>query len=279
MNLVPEGLILSTEVLGRGAFGLVLKAKYHDKDVAVKLITNKDTAMCEINSLLKAQKHKNVCEMRGWFQTCGVYGIITPVYNGTLIDLIEESGPLCEYYVRTIFTQLMRALSHLHKRNIVHCDIKCENIMLNGNGDPVLIDFGLVNTLGRAGSLSYCAPEKLTNGGAPDPSADIWSTGVCMFCAISGFFPFVAANNSDWRFVAINTAQDNGNLAICKSIYELYKKSVPFNKNLCEVIDKMLTICPIRRGKIFDIMRLPWFRKRCFDQIDLNVANEQVGFK
>ena len=281
MNL-PEGLIFSTEVLGQGAFGLVIKAKYYDKDVAVKLTTNQYTAMCEIKSLFKVQKHKNVCEMHGWFEDkCDigvVYGIVTPVYQTTLIDLIEKHGPLCEDNLRATFTQFMRALSHLHKRNIVHCDIKCENIMFNDNGDPILIDFGLVNTLGRAGSVSYCAPEKLTNGGAPDPSADIWSTGVCMFCAVCGFFPFLSADRTDWRFESINKYQDNGNFGTCEQIFHLYKKSVPFNKNLCQVIDKMLTICPIYRGKTFDIMNLPWFRNaRSLGNINLSEINEQMS--
>jgi serine/threonine protein kinase len=271
---VPKGLTIGDEFLGKGAFGVVLKAKLYDEDVAVKILCNEDVAKCEINALLKVQGHRNICGLYSWFVIAAkrnMYGIVMPLYTTTtLIDLIEQRGPLDEDRFDFIFTSFIRALKHLHDRNIVHCDIKCENIMIDSEGEPILIDFGLVNCFGRAGSLQYCSPEKLTCGSecVPDPSSDIWSTGICMFASMCASLPFNAARACDPAFSAILSLQENGDFATCHNVYKLYKKSIPFTQDVCDIIDGMLTVCCTKRSKINNIMDSYWFKKCMISSVD-----------
>src|SRR4051812_34523200 len=92
--------------------------------------------------------------------------------------------------------EIARALSHLHRRGVVHADVKPENAVLAG---PAAARRALLTDLGLAGvertsrgSLEYAAPEVL-EGGAPSPASDLYSLGVTLHELLSGVNPFAAA--------------------------------------------------------------------------------------
>ncbi|KAM9755865.1 serine/threonine-protein kinase D2 isoform 3-T3 [Dama dama] len=98
----------------------------------------------------------------------------------------------------TIF-KILVALRHLHFKNIVHCDLKPENVLLS-SADPFpqvkLCDFGFARIIGEksfrrsvVGTPAYLAPEVLLNQGY-NRSLDMWSVGVIMYVSLSGTFPF-----------------------------------------------------------------------------------------
>lgn len=91
--------------------------------------------------------------------------------------------------------KLLSALQHMHSQKIVHRDIKPENIMVQGEHELKLIDFGLskkqegnnkLKTI--AGTPYYMAPEVLD--GQYDSKCDIWSLGVLLYVFMSGYLPF-----------------------------------------------------------------------------------------
>uniref|UniRef100_A0A8C9WCD5 Serine/threonine-protein kinase n=1 Tax=Scleropages formosus TaxID=113540 RepID=A0A8C9WCD5_SCLFO len=95
--------------------------------------------------------------------------------------------------------QILVALRHLHFKNIVHCDLKPENVLL-ASADPFpqvkLCDFGFARIIGEksfrrsvVGTPAYLAPEVLLNQGY-NRSLDMWSVGVIMYVSLSGTFPF-----------------------------------------------------------------------------------------
>uniref|UniRef100_A0A8C5GHC6 Serine/threonine-protein kinase n=1 Tax=Gouania willdenowi TaxID=441366 RepID=A0A8C5GHC6_GOUWI len=95
--------------------------------------------------------------------------------------------------------QILAALRHLHFKNIVHCDLKPENVLL-ASADPFpqvkLCDFGFARIIGEksfrrsvVGTPAYLAPEVLLNQGY-NRSLDMWSVGVIMYVSLSGTFPF-----------------------------------------------------------------------------------------
>uniref|UniRef100_F1MIA2 Serine/threonine-protein kinase n=1 Tax=Bos taurus TaxID=9913 RepID=F1MIA2_BOVIN len=95
--------------------------------------------------------------------------------------------------------QILVALRHLHFKNIVHCDLKPENVLLS-SADPFpqvkLCDFGFARIIGEksfrrsvVGTPAYLAPEVLLNQGY-NRSLDMWSVGVIMYVSLSGTFPF-----------------------------------------------------------------------------------------
>ena len=91
--------------------------------------------------------------------------------------------------------KLLSALQHMHAQKVVHRDIKPENIMVAGEDELKLIDFGLskrqqgnnkLKTI--AGTPYYMAPEVLD--GLYDSKCDIWSLGVLLYVFMSGYLPF-----------------------------------------------------------------------------------------
>uniref|UniRef100_A0A8B9J5W1 Serine/threonine-protein kinase n=1 Tax=Astyanax mexicanus TaxID=7994 RepID=A0A8B9J5W1_ASTMX len=95
--------------------------------------------------------------------------------------------------------QILAALRHLHFKNIVHCDLKPENVLL-ASAEPFpqvkLCDFGFARIIGEksfrrsvVGTPAYLAPEVLLNQGY-NRSLDMWSVGVIMYVSLSGTFPF-----------------------------------------------------------------------------------------
>ncbi|HWE22768.1 MAG TPA: ATP-binding protein [Myxococcales bacterium] len=93
-----------------------------------------------------------------------------------------------------------RALGHLHRRGIVHSDVKPQNVVLTGPEGarrPLLVDLGLAGDERLArGTLEYAAPEVL-EGGAPDVAADLYSLGVTLHELLSGKNPFAAASPAE----------------------------------------------------------------------------------
>ena len=119
-----------------------------------------------------------------------------------LTTVMEESstGKLPEAKAREYLRQIVEGLSYLHSKNIIHRDIKFENVMLDRKGRIKIGDFGMSKVCKkghrlatRCGSTRYISPEmaKMQPGDTYDGRAmDVWSTGVLLFAMITGTLPF-----------------------------------------------------------------------------------------
>jgi serine/threonine-protein kinase len=87
------------------------------------------------------------------------------------------------------------ALSHVHDRGAIHCDVKPANILVRNDGQVKLADFGIATPTGRHhdgtvfGSIHYMSPERLV-GNAPSPACDVYALGVTLYETITGRRPF-----------------------------------------------------------------------------------------
>ena len=119
----------------------------------------------------------------------------------TMMDRLETHGKFNEREAAQMIYKILEGLNHIHASDIVHRDLKPENIIIDNNGDPKIIDFGLSkDTLHNTrvlqsfvGSKIYMAPEVLMHQ-TQSPSIDLWSVGIITYLIVSGDLPFSASN-------------------------------------------------------------------------------------
>ena len=163
-------------------------------------------------------------------------------------DLANGPPPLLDTQAK--FAQALEGVAFIHSRGVVHLDLKLENIMVRADDSIVLIDFGLAQILPAGapppvlhhikGSVAYIAPG-MWAGAYDGVKSDVWSLGVCLFAACSGFFPFVRASPGDSLFQRVQQVQANGGSTV-GAIFEMYGQTVPFPPALVGLLDRLLLI-------------------------------------
>lgn len=119
---------------------------------------------------------------------------------GDLYETIRKNGRIEEPDAAIITLQVASALNYLHERNVVHRDVKPENLLLVDKFSVKLCDFGLAcHILGPlyriCGTPTYCAPEVLRETGY-STRCDIWSLGVVLYVMLVGYAPFRAPDQT-----------------------------------------------------------------------------------
>ncbi|SPO22750.1 related to serine/threonine-protein kinase [Ustilago trichophora] len=144
--------------------------------------------------------HPNICKMLDFFEDHEFYYLVMPCFGRgqDLFDYVESAPDgLAASQCRSIFGQVADALWFLHANNIVHRDIKDENVVLDGEGNAQLIDFGsaahvrpgkLFDTF--SGTLDYAAAEILQGEKYAGQAQDVWALGVVGFVLLCGECPF-----------------------------------------------------------------------------------------
>ncbi|KAK7063100.1 Protein kinase, membrane associated tyrosine threonine 1 [Halocaridina rubra] len=187
-----EQCFVIEERLGVGSFGEVFKVRskedgrfYACKRTLLRYRGEGDRRrrMAEVQKHEKLPKHKNCVEFyRAWEERQHLY-LLTEVCSTSLANVADARHDLPESVVWNYLVDLLQGVRHLHKHNLVHMDIKPENIFFGYDGLCKLGDFGLVIDLSQGGELEalegdpkYLAPEILESKFGPP--ADIYSLGM-----------------------------------------------------------------------------------------------------
>ncbi|XP_068452163.1 serine/threonine-protein kinase 33 isoform X2 [Clinocottus analis] len=168
----------------------------------------------EIN-ILKQVNHAHIIHLHEVYHTATRTYLVTELcVGGELKQLLQRKKFLTEDETRHIICSLADAVVYLHKRDIVHRDLKLENILLknaldeddNGRINIKVTDFGLsVKTSGvgfenimtdTCGTLIYMAPE-IMSGRGYSQWCDVWSIGVVMYILLCGKYPFVSKTETN----------------------------------------------------------------------------------
>ncbi|CAG8456663.1 1617_t:CDS:10 [Paraglomus occultum] len=204
------GPYLLLQTLGEGEFGKVKLGMHADthEEVAIKLIRKESvesqSRMQKIQreiGVLQSVMHPNIVKLYDVFETDKYIGIIMEYASGgELFDHILAHRYLKERDACRLFAQLISGVNYLHKKHIVHRDLKLENLLLDRNRNIIITDFGFANQFDNAkddlmatscGSPCYAAPELVISEGLYVGSAvDIWSCGVILYAMLSGYLPF-----------------------------------------------------------------------------------------
>ncbi|XP_060790277.1 serine/threonine-protein kinase D3 isoform X1 [Neoarius graeffei] len=201
--------IFADEVLGSGQFGIVYGGKHRKtgRDVAIKVIdkmrfpTKQESQLRNEVAILQNLQHPGIVNLECMFETPERVFVVMEKLHGDMLEMIlsSEKSRLPERITKFLVTQILVALRHLHFKNIVHCDLKPENVLL-ASAEPFpqvkLCDFGFARIIGEksfrrsvVGTPAYLAPEVLRSKGY-NRSLDMWSVGVIIYVSLSGTFPF-----------------------------------------------------------------------------------------
>lgn len=201
--------IFADEVLGSGQFGIVYGGKHRKtgRDVAIKIIdkmrfpTKQESQLRNEVAILQNLHHPGIVNLECMFETPEQVFVVMEKLHGDMLEMIlsSEKSRLPERLTKFLVTQILVALRHLHFKNIVHCDLKPENVLL-ASAEPFpqvkLCDFGFARIIGEksfrrsvVGTPAYLAPEVLRSKGY-NRSLDMWSVGVIVYVSLSGTFPF-----------------------------------------------------------------------------------------
>ena len=106
----------------------------------------------------------------------------------------------------TNIRQIVFGLAHIHSRNVLHRDIKLDNMLLDDDGAVKICDFGISTIIDKnkiiedqCGTPAYLAPEIISNEGYQGFYVDHWSLGILLFAMLSGTVPFISDNMKDLK--------------------------------------------------------------------------------
>lgn len=199
------------KLIGRGTFGRVFQVRKRDtrRIYAMKVLSKRELAlkkevghtMGERKILEKSVDCPFLVSLKFCFQSEKELFFVTDYKSGgELFWHLQREGRFTEARARFYAAEIVLALEHLHKYDIVYRDLKPENILLDATGHVALCDFGLSKpdlgpdqlTTTFCGTTEYLAPEILLDESGYSKLVDFWSLGVLLFEMCCGWSPFYA---------------------------------------------------------------------------------------
>lgn len=182
----------------------VLKEEFIDDDF-IKRFTTEAQAVAKLS-------HMNIANVYDVGNENNIYYIVMEYVEGyTLKELIKNKVPFSNEEAIGIAIQISAALENAHSNNIIHKDIKPQNILVTKDGVVKVTDFGIARTITSTtittdtmGSVHYFSPEQ-ARGGYVDNRSDIYSLGIIIYEMVTGKLPFDGENTVQLAMQHINS--------------------------------------------------------------------------
>ncbi len=226
---LPEGYLLNNcyiirKTLGQGSFGITYQAEekvteraviikenfpafcsqrdHTNNSVSANLPKNADTYEWALGSFLKEAKllahlqHSNIVPISCAFEVLGTAYYVMPHVGGNPLHIAApHHTEIDEKWLTPVLTNLLNALDYLHEKDLLHRDIKPDNIIINEKGEPILIDFGTAravdgtHTQTKMGTPGYAPLEQWAVKGNRGPWTDLYALGATCYHLITGQIP------------------------------------------------------------------------------------------
>lgn len=309
--------------LGRGAYGVVCSAvdkSRGDKKVAIKKIQGAFEDLIDGKRILREVKllrhfqHPNISGLIDLAPTPAgspfedLY-IVLDFMETDLHKIIYSKNKLTDEHIQYFTYQILKGLKYIHSANVLHRDLKPSNLLLNGNCDLKICDFGLARGISREQSDElteyvvtrwYRAPEVMCSCQDYDTGIDVWSVG-CILAELHGRKPLFPGDDyikqmnlifgvlgtpvgDDYDFINNDKA-----LEYIKGLKQrpqiAFSKIYPSaSKNALDLMDAMLKFNPRKRITVKDALKHPYFKSlhneeqevSCETMFDFSFEDEQM---
>ena len=248
-------------ILGKGAFGKVNLALHlaSGRLVAIKSFNKKKLTTKRAKRKIKTEiealsKLRNpfCTQIYDFFETETHILIVMEYVCGDLLGFIRKRAKISEPTAKIIFKQIIKGLQYIHKKKIVHRDIKLDNVLIDLTNTVKICDFGVCRILHpgdimyeHCGTPAYIAPEIFKDEGYEGFSCDIWSAGVTLYYMLAGIQPFKANKIEDLKEIIIKGE---------------YDPIEGVSKEANDLINGMLQLNPNKRFTIEEILKHPWLK-------------------
>jgi serine/threonine protein kinase len=226
--------------------------------VAIKIPKSGCTQTAAEAQFLPQLNHDHIIRLRDVLDMQYGPALVYPyAEGGDLFNFIGTHGKLDEGVTKIVIYALLQALAYLHGKNLVHMDIKPENILLmSGRPDSVVLaDFGMAGDVSNGisgeeanGSLPYCSPE-IFHKQRVDTRSDIWSLGITMFACLTNALPF---RPGSYEGVRADIMSGLPNLLRMGELAHLSNNARIFMRSL-------LRVSPETRPTAEQLLQHPWF--------------------
>ena len=226
--------------LGQGGMATVYLAEHKTLGlpVAVKVLAKelahneniRKRFLAEARNMFK-MSHPNIIKVSDLIEEGDTVAFVMEYIEGdTLKDYLERKGKLNDEEIKTIFTQILAAVSYVHEQGLIHRDIKPSNFMISPKGQVKLLDFGIAkntdtnsaeytqtSTSQQMGTPMYMSPEQVNETKSVTAQSDIYSLGVVLWQMVMGQKPYDTKTLSNFQ---LQSKIVNENLALTNTNWD-----------------------------------------------------------